>query len=175
MPRITWAIWLAMRRGRTRPCSEYWRSEDRRHRWELRLHSRVELQALWLQVRGSETGRARASLVRVDEGARLARGEACARVAAVSNRPPPARRAHVRSRGDPRARRADAQHALPHGGSSRRLSCREMAEIAGAKAGDVLCFGHTHMPWHRIVEGIHFVNTGSVGRPEGRQTGAPAT
>ncbi|MDQ6831358.1 MAG: metallophosphatase family protein [Gemmatimonadota bacterium] len=44
--------------------------------------------------------------------------------------------------------------------------CSKMAEIAGAKAGDVLCFGHTHKPWHRVVEGIHFVNTGSVGRPK---------
>jgi diadenosine tetraphosphatase ApaH/serine/threonine PP2A family protein phosphatase len=41
-----------------------------------------------------------------------------------------------------------------------------MADMAGAKAGDVICFGHTHKPWHREVEGIHFVNTGSVGRPK---------
>jgi len=44
--------------------------------------------------------------------------------------------------------------------------CLKMAQQAGAKAGDVLCFGHTHKPWHREVEGIHFVNTGSVGRPK---------
>lgn len=37
---------------------------------------------------------------------------------------------------------------------------------AGAKAGDVVCFGHTHKPWHRVVEGVHFINTGSVGRPK---------
>ncbi|HLA14812.1 MAG TPA: metallophosphoesterase, partial [Gemmatimonadaceae bacterium] len=24
----------------------------------------------------------------------------------------------------------------------------------------------THIPWHRVVGGIHFVNTGSVGRPK---------
>ncbi len=42
----------------------------------------------------------------------------------------------------------------------------KMAQQAGAKAGDVLCFGHTHKPWHRVVDGIHFVNTGSVGRPK---------
>jgi predicted phosphodiesterase len=42
----------------------------------------------------------------------------------------------------------------------------KMAVQAGAKAGDVICFGHTHKPWHRVVEGIHFVNTGSVGRPK---------
>ena len=41
-----------------------------------------------------------------------------------------------------------------------------MAEIAGAKTGDVLCFGHTHLPWHRTIEGIHFLNSGSVGRPK---------
>jgi len=44
--------------------------------------------------------------------------------------------------------------------------CLKMAEMAGAKKGDVLCFGHTHKPWHREVEGIGFVNTGSVGRPK---------
>lgn len=44
--------------------------------------------------------------------------------------------------------------------------CLQMAKIAGAKAGDVICFGHTHIPWSRLVEGIHFVNTGSVGRPK---------
>ncbi|HJQ65297.1 MAG TPA: metallophosphoesterase family protein [Gemmatimonadales bacterium] len=44
--------------------------------------------------------------------------------------------------------------------------CTQMATIAGAKPGDVLAFGHTHKPWHRQVEGIHFVNTGSVGRPK---------
>jgi len=44
--------------------------------------------------------------------------------------------------------------------------CLKMAEQAGAKRGDVICFGHTHRPWTREVEGVHFVNTGSVGRPK---------
>ncbi|MGZ8468662.1 MAG: metallophosphoesterase family protein [Gemmatirosa sp.] len=44
--------------------------------------------------------------------------------------------------------------------------CRKMAATVGLKAGDVLAFGHTHKPWHRVVDGIHFVNTGSVGRPK---------
>jgi putative phosphoesterase len=44
--------------------------------------------------------------------------------------------------------------------------CLKMAAHAGATAGDVICFGHTHRPWHREIEGIHFVNTGSVGRPK---------
>lgn len=31
---------------------------------------------------------------------------------------------------------------------------------------DVIVFGHTHVPFHREVEGVHFINTGSVGRPK---------
>jgi predicted phosphodiesterase len=44
--------------------------------------------------------------------------------------------------------------------------CLEMAGHAGMKPGDVIAFGHTHRPWHREVGGMHFVNTGSVGRPK---------
>lgn len=42
----------------------------------------------------------------------------------------------------------------------------KMAKHVGAASGDLICFGHTHIPWHRVVGGIHFVNTGSVGRPK---------
>jgi predicted phosphodiesterase len=41
-----------------------------------------------------------------------------------------------------------------------------MADAAGARAGDLIAFGHTHLPWHRMVSGVHFLNTGSVGRPK---------
>ena len=44
--------------------------------------------------------------------------------------------------------------------------CAKMAGHLGARAGDVVAFGHTHVPWHRTVAGVHFVNTGSVGRPK---------
>lgn len=44
--------------------------------------------------------------------------------------------------------------------------CTKMAQLVGARAGDVIAFGHTHKPWHRVVGGVHFVNTGSVGRPK---------
>ena len=44
--------------------------------------------------------------------------------------------------------------------------CLRMAAHAGAAPGDVICFGHTHRPWQREVDGILFVNTGSVGRPK---------
>jgi predicted phosphodiesterase len=44
--------------------------------------------------------------------------------------------------------------------------CTKMAKADGAREGDLIAFGHTHKPWHRKVEGIHFVNTGSVGKPK---------
>ncbi|HSA54236.1 MAG TPA: metallophosphoesterase family protein [Gemmatimonadaceae bacterium] len=44
--------------------------------------------------------------------------------------------------------------------------CRKMAAVAGLRAGDVIAFGHTHLPWTRVVDGVRFVNTGSVGRPK---------
>lgn len=43
---------------------------------------------------------------------------------------------------------------------------RKMSGDIGARLGDAICFGHTHKPWHRTLDGIHFVNTGSVGRPK---------
>ena len=41
-----------------------------------------------------------------------------------------------------------------------------MAKAAGAREGDLISLGHTHKPWHREVEDIHFLNTGSVGKPK---------
>ena len=44
--------------------------------------------------------------------------------------------------------------------------CLQMARIAGRESGDAIIFGHTHKPWRREVEGIHFINAGSAGRPK---------
>jgi Calcineurin-like phosphoesterase superfamily domain len=44
--------------------------------------------------------------------------------------------------------------------------CLKMASTAGLREGDLIAFGHTHKPWHREVEGIQFLNTGSVGKPK---------
>ena len=44
--------------------------------------------------------------------------------------------------------------------------CLKMAAVVGLQPGDAIAFGHTHRPWHRVVSGMHFVNTGSVGRPK---------
>lgn len=40
--------------------------------------------------------------------------------------------------------------------------------VAGGRAdahADLIAFGHTHVPYHRVVDRVHFVNTGSIGRP----------
>ena len=44
--------------------------------------------------------------------------------------------------------------------------CAKMAKTAGLKEGDLIVFGHTHKPWRRELDGVHFVNTGSVGKPK---------
>ena len=44
--------------------------------------------------------------------------------------------------------------------------CAEMAVAAGARTGDVIACGHTHTPWQRTLEGVVFLNAGSVGRPK---------
>ena len=41
-----------------------------------------------------------------------------------------------------------------------------MARKAAAREGDLLAFGHTHIPWRREVEGVHLLNVGSVGKPK---------
>jgi predicted phosphodiesterase len=44
--------------------------------------------------------------------------------------------------------------------------CLKMAGHAGLKPGDAIAFGHTHLPWDREIQGVRFVNTGTVGRPK---------
>lgn len=43
---------------------------------------------------------------------------------------------------------------------------RRIGEGVRAKPGDVICVGHTHRSWHRVVDEVHYVNAGSVGRPK---------
>lgn len=43
---------------------------------------------------------------------------------------------------------------------------RSLERIAHMAECDVLIFGHTHKPWIREIEGVLFVNAGSVGKPK---------
>lgn len=47
----------------------------------------------------------------------------------------------------------------------------QLARLADAAGADVVCVGHVHVPYHRTVTGaegrtIHYVNSGSVGKPK---------
>jgi diadenosine tetraphosphatase ApaH/serine/threonine PP2A family protein phosphatase len=44
--------------------------------------------------------------------------------------------------------------------------CRKMIRAAGVRKGDLIACGHTHVPWQRVVDGVHLFNAGSVGRPK---------
>jgi putative phosphoesterase len=62
---------------------------------------------------------------------------------------------------------------LVHGSPRRRneylfadRDSRSLARIAQGADADVLVFGHTHKPWVREIEGVLFVNDGSVGKPK---------
>ena len=43
---------------------------------------------------------------------------------------------------------------------------RRMIAAARMREGDVLAFGHTHLPFTREIDGVRLVNAGSVGRPK---------
>lgn len=53
------------------------------------------------------------------------------------------------------------EHLLPNTPAGR------MSQLAKLAKADLVVFGHSHQPFVRLVEGTWFVNTGSVGRPEG--------
>lgn len=43
---------------------------------------------------------------------------------------------------------------------------RSLERIAAGADCDVLIFGHTHIPWERVIDGVRFINAGSVGKPK---------
>jgi predicted phosphodiesterase len=46
----------------------------------------------------------------------------------------------------------------------------QLARLAAAADADVVCVGHVHIPYHRILAGdrgtVHYINAGSVGKPK---------
>lgn len=47
----------------------------------------------------------------------------------------------------------------------------QLSRLADAAGADVVCVGHVHVPYHRVVEGadgrpVHYVSVGSVGKPK---------
>ena len=67
----------------------------------------------------------------------------------------------------------DTRIRLVHG-SPRRMNeylfadrdARSLERIAARADCDVLVFGHTHIPWSRLIGDVLFVNAGSAGKPK---------
>ncbi len=49
---------------------------------------------------------------------------------------------------------------------------RTYRRLAREEQADLLVFGHTHVPWERCFDKVHFVNVGSAGRPKDGDTRA---
>ena len=43
---------------------------------------------------------------------------------------------------------------------------KRLRELAGMADADLVICGHSHQPFTRQVQGVWFINTGSVGRPD---------
>ena len=48
----------------------------------------------------------------------------------------------------------------------RHLQDAELSEATATAGFDILVCGHTHVPYHRVLNGRHVINPGSVGKPK---------
>jgi len=70
--------------------------------------------------------------------------------------------------------RADGKRVLLVHGSPRKMNeylfedraISTFQRIAAASGADIIVFGHTHKPYTKLVDGVLFVNAGSVGKPK---------
>lgn len=69
---------------------------------------------------------------------------------------------------------ADGKRVLLVHGSPRKLNeylfedrpVSSFQRLAASSNADVIVFGHTHKPYVKVVDGVTFVNAGSVGKPK---------
>lgn len=69
---------------------------------------------------------------------------------------------------------ADGKRVLLVHGSPRRINeylfedrpLSSFQRLAASSNADIIAFGHTHKPYQKSVDGVLFVNTGSVGKPK---------
>ena len=69
---------------------------------------------------------------------------------------------------------ADGKRVLLVHGSPRRMNeylfedrpLSSFQRLAAASNADIIVFGHTHRPYTKLVDGVLFVNAGSVGKPK---------
>jgi putative phosphoesterase len=41
---------------------------------------------------------------------------------------------------------------------------KRFCELAKSAGQNIVCCGHSHTPFHKVIQGVHFINPGSVGR-----------
>ena len=46
------------------------------------------------------------------------------------------------------------------------MHCRVFERLAATSNADIIVFGHTHKPYIKTVDGVMFLNVGSVGKPK---------
>lgn len=69
---------------------------------------------------------------------------------------------------------AEGQRVLLVHGSPRKMNeylfedrpVSSFQRIAAASKADIIAFGHTHKPYVKLVDGVTFINVGSVGKPK---------
>jgi predicted phosphodiesterase len=67
------------------------------------------------------------------------------------------------------ARRVLLVHGSPRKMNEYLFEDRAIAtfqRIAASSEADIIVFGHTHRPYTKLVDGVLFVNAGSVGKPK---------
>lgn len=58
-------------------------------------------------------------------------------------------------------------HGSPRGISEYLFENSEnMVEVSQSISEDIIICGHTHIPYYKVVNGKHFINAGSVGKPK---------
>ena len=57
-------------------------------------------------------------------------------------------------------------HGSPDHSSTYMYEEDDKTDVANKSVHNVIIFGHTHIPYHQVVCGVHFINPGSVGKPK---------
>ena len=86
----------------------------------------------------------------------------------------PANKAYLRTLASEIRFEADGKRILLVHGSPRKMNeylfedrpISSFQRLAAASDADVIAFGHTHKPYSKEVDGVTFVNAGSVGKPK---------
>lgn len=55
-----------------------------------------------------------------------------------------------------------------------KSSPKSLLELADRTSAEIVCFGHTHIMYHEVVDGVHLINPGSISKPRDSSKGSCA-